>query len=712
MNEERRKERRWDVDNIPQELKDLPIWVGFRFKPQKGRKPKKEPYNAVTGGHAQSNNPKTWCDFNTVISKAEALRFDAIGIGVVEPYVVCDIDNSIKDNEASALAKSIISKFPSYTEFSPSKTGFHLIGRGKIPKDRVFKTLDVEMYSKTRFLTITGDLVDGERSIICDVDVTDLYNELTALNDANKEVDALLKKVAKSKDKESFFKLHEGKWEGEYPSQSEADLGFCNKLAFWTGKNAGLMDRLFRKSGLMRPKWDEKHFSDGRTYGADVIAKAIAGCGDVYGAGNLSDYTPKKINSNEVADAILEKHRLINFADTYYEYRSGCYRSLFIEEVQKWIKDVCGAMFSASRLRNVLVALKTETFIKPDIINGVSFLNVKNGLYDIDNMRLVPHSADVYSINQLNVTYRDDAECPIWTKSLEQIFENDAERIELLQEFFGYCLTRENDYEKALFLFGEGANGKSVVLYVLEELIGKENCSSIALEKFNDSHYIARLRDKLVNISLETNAKTNVYDNMFKAIVTGDTISADEKYGQPFQFKPYCKLLFSTNNMPRVGDKSEGYYRRLLILPFNRQFNKEERDHKLKYKIASSELDGIFLWALNGLKRLRDRGYFEESASMLNVKDEYRKENNNVIIFVEEMCVLDAHDDISKDDLYQAYNNWCLDSGYRPLSKITFGRELIRQYASVNKGRSSFARTWKGIRLRREGEVDVSGRPY
>jgi putative DNA primase/helicase len=247
---------------------------------------------------------------------------------------------------------------------------------------------------------------------------------------------------------------------------------------------------------------------------------------------------------------------------------------------------------------------------------------------------------------------------------------------------------------------------------VLEELIGKENCSSIALEKFNDSHYIARLRDKLVNISLETNAKTNVYDNMFKAIVTGDTISADEKYGQPFQFKPYCKLLFSTNNMPRVGDKSEGYYRRLLILPFNRQFNKEERDHKLKYKIASSELDGIFLWALNGLKRLRDRGYFEESASMLNVKDEYRKENNNVIIFVEEMCVLDAHDDISKDDLYQAYNNWCLDSGYRPLSKITFGRELIRQYDSVNKGRCSSARTWKGIRLRREGEVDISGRPY
>jgi len=712
MNGESRREKRWNVENIPQELKDLPIWVGFKFEPQPGKKPKKVPINIKTGGPAKSNDSSTWCSFDELMSRADVLNLDAIGFAVIDPYVVCDIDNSVKNRIASPFAKRIISEFSSYAEFSPSKTGIHTVGKGKIPRDRVLTTLDVEIYSKTRFLTITGDLVEGEVSVIRDVDIADLYNELVALDDANKEVNALFKKVKKSKDKELFFKLYEGKWQDDYPSQSEADLAFCNKLAFWTSKDPEFIDRVFRKSGLMRPKWDEKHFGDGRTYGADVIAKAIAGCRDVYSASDSSAYTPKKINSNEVADAIIEKRRLINFADTYYEYRNGCYRSLFIEEVQKWIKDVCGAMFSASKLRNVLVALKTESFIKPDIINGVSVLNVKNGLYDIDNMRLVPHSADVYSINQLNVTYRDDADCPVWKKSLEQIFENDEERIKLLQEFFGYCLTRENDYEKALFLFGEGANGKSVVLYVLEELIGKENCSSIALEKFNDSHYIARLRDKLVNISLETNAKTNVYDNMFKAIVTGDTISADEKYGQPFQFKPYCKLLFSTNNMPRVGDKTEGYYRRLLILPFNRQFNKEERDPKLKYKIASSELDGIFLWALNGLKRLRDRGYFEESASMLNVKDEYRKENNNVIIFVEELCVLDAHDDISKDDLYQAYNNWCVDSGYRPLSKITFGRELIRQYASVNKGRCSSARTWKGIRLRKEGEVDISGRPY
>ena len=713
MEDERRKEKRWDISNIPQQLKDLSIWVGFKFLPQPGKKSKKIPINIKTGGPAKSNDASSWCAFSELITRVETLNLDAIGFAITQPYIGIDIDSCMSESGSSPLSRKIMSSLNSYTEYSPSGKGIHIICQGELSRDRKFSSCNVEMYSRNRFFTITGHIVAGKSTIEeRKGELSRVFEEVEAFEKESKSFKTVLNRIKRSRDKDAFFNLYDGNWQAAYPSQSEADLALCNKLAFWAGKDAGLMDSLFRQSALMRPKWDERHFSDGRTYGADVIAKAIDGCADVYNASNTTASISKRINSNDVADAILTHHKLINFADTYYEYRGGCYRALFIEEVQKWVKDVCGAGFSASKLRNVLVALKTETFVKPDVINGITLFNAKNGLYDIGNMRLVPHSPDVYSINQLNVTYKEDAKCALWQKSLEQIFENDADRIMLLQEYFGYCLTRDNDYEKALFLFGEGANGKSVVLYVLEELVGKENCSSIPLEKFNDTHYIARLRDKLVNISLETNAKTNVYDNMFKAVVTGDTISADEKYGQPFQFKPYCKLLFSTNNMPRVGDKTEGYYRRLLILPFNRQFSKEERDPKLKHKIAASELDGIFLWALNGLTRLRKRGYFEESTSMLTMKDAYRKENNNVIIFVEERCVLDLQDEISKDELYQAYRNWCLDSEYRPLSKIIFGRELTRQYPSVDRDRCSSARTWRGIRLRREGETDDSERPF
>ena len=294
--------------------------------------------------------------------------------------------------------------------------------------------------------------------------------------------------------------------------------------------------------------------------------------------------------------------------------------------MHKWIKRITRQKFSVSKVNNILLALKTETFKKPDDIKTVQCLNLKNGLFDIDTYELKSHTPDVFSINQLNVNYDANARCDLWFKSLGEIFENDAERIGLLQEYFGYCLTRETDYEKALFLNGEGANGKTVILYVLEQLLGKENISSVPLEKFNDFHYLARLSGSLANISIETNAKSEVYDNTFKAVVTGDTISADAKYGQPFEFKPFCKLVFSTNNMPRVDDKTEGFYRRLLIIRFERQFSKEERDPKLKYKIVKGELDGVFIWALEGLRRLRKRGYFDDSRLMEDEIINYRME--------------------------------------------------------------------------------------
>ncbi|MBL7130686.1 MAG: hypothetical protein ISS45_04715 [Candidatus Omnitrophica bacterium] len=694
---------------IPDELRKLKTWVGYITK-QNGGRVDKIPMNVLTGCPAKSNDPATWTDFDNAVGLAVQRNYAGIGFMFQPPYVGLDFDHCVKDGVISSQAQDILKLLNTYSEFSPSGRGIHAICKGDIPRARKISKLGLEIYTKGRFFTVTGNrLVDYPAELNeCTGALKTVFSQFVDRGPA----DNILTLITKSQDAERFQRLYSGQWQSDYASQSEADLALCNKLAFWTGKDAGLMDSLFRQSALMRPKWDERHFGDGRTYGEVVITKAVEGCSEVYSSESLDKATIKRINANEIADHILKHHRLINFADTYYEYRNGCYRLLFIEEVQKWIKDACGMGFSASKLRNVLVALKTETFVKPDVINSVSFLNVKNGLYDVDNMKLISHTPQVYSINQLNVTYRNNAQCLLWVKTLREIFEDDSARIMLLQEYFGYCLTRDTDYEKSLFLFGEGANGKSVVLYVLEELIGRENCSSIPLEKFNDMHYVAQLRDKLVNISLETNAKADVYDNMFKAIVTGDTIAADEKYGQPFQFKPYCKLLFSTNNMPRVKDKTEGYFRRLLVLPFNRQFTVNERNPKLKYKIAGSELDGIFLWALNGLNRLRERGYFEESASMRAVKDEYRKENNNVIIFVDEVCVIDAHAEVKKDELYQAYHDWCFASGYKALRKIAFGRELQRQYEFVTDARSSYERRWEGIRLRREGESDDSVRPY
>jgi len=280
MKKERRKEK--NRENIPQVLKNLPVWVGFKFTPQKGKKDKKIPVNVATGKNARCNDPKTWHAFNDVVNGADNL--DAIGFAITSPYVGVDIDGCVKDGIISPFAQKIISELDSYTEYSPSRTGVHIICKGTLPKDRKFSSFNVEMYSGSRFFTVTGDIVAG-----CGSDIQErsgklksLHEYLENLDSAKKQIKSILSRIRKSKDADGFFKLYQGNWKTDYPSQSEADLALCNKLAFWTGKDVSLLDEMFRTSGLMRSKWDEKHFSDGKTYGQSVIDKAISGCSDVY----------------------------------------------------------------------------------------------------------------------------------------------------------------------------------------------------------------------------------------------------------------------------------------------------------------------------------------------------------------------------------------------------------------------------------------------
>jgi len=233
---------------------------------------------------------------------------------------------------------------------------------------------------------------------------------------------------------------------------------------------------------------------------------------------------------------------------------------------------------------------------------------------------------------------------------------------------------------------------------VLAELLGNQNYSAVPLEKFNNMHYVANLFGKLANISIETNAKAEVYDSIFKAVVSGDPVEADYKFAAPFTFHPFCKLIFAVNNLPRVDDKTEAFFRRLIILRFNRIFSEREQNKNLKHELMS-ELDGIFLWFLEGLKRLRKRGYFSIGESIQTEIAQYKRDNNNVLVFVEEECDLDIGESISKQDLYDEYVRYCKDNGNRPLSKLKFGKELLKRFSGIEDQRTYTQRIWAGIDL-------------
>ena len=301
----------------------------------------------------------------------------------------------------------------------------------------------------------------------------------------------------------------------------------------------------------------------------------------------MEDKGKDSFTYNQIAEQIRSERELLFCDGIYYEYQDGVYTSVKEDYIRKIIKDNLGDKFSVHASSEVLLSLRVEIAINDsEELNNTDLVNLKNGMLDLGTLTLLPHSPQYKSTIQLPVEYNPDACCHKWQRTLHEIFIDDPVKTDILQEFFGLCLTRETRHAKALFLIGEGANGKSTILHVLEQVLSKRNYASIPLEQFNNTHYTANLYNKLANISIETNAKSSVYDSLMKAVVSGDTITADFKYLPPFQFNPCCKLIFALNNMPRVDDKTDSFFRRLIIVRFNRQFGEEEQNKNLNRTVT------------------------------------------------------------------------------------------------------------------------------
>lgn len=285
---------------IPEKLLEYDQWLCWRTDARDG-KLTKIPVDPSSGGFASTTDSDTWMTFQD--ARMYAQEGDANGLGFVftndDPLVGVDLDDC-RDRETGYIddwAASIIERLGSYTETSPSGTGFHVLISGDLPGERN-RTGDLEMYETTRFFTVTGNHLQGTQPTIQErrTVLEAVYDEHLAVADTTDESarasdgqqtnhglddDELLKRARDAANSEKFVRLWRGDTSG-YESHSEADMALCSLLAFWTGGDPKQMDRLFRESGLMREKWDETHFADGSTYGEKTIDRAIAGTSDFY----------------------------------------------------------------------------------------------------------------------------------------------------------------------------------------------------------------------------------------------------------------------------------------------------------------------------------------------------------------------------------------------------------------------------------------------
>jgi putative DNA primase/helicase len=330
----------------------------------------------------------------------------------------------------------------------------------------------------------------------------------------------------------------------------------------------------------------------------------------------------------------------------------------------------------------------------------------RNGLMEIDKALggdLVLTSLDPRWFSRVCFPFslQLDASCPKWENFLNQVLPAPEDRA-LVQEIFGYCLVPDTRYHKFFLLIGEGGNGKGVVLSVLTELLGEENVSSVPLEDFADKFGLESTVDKLANIVHETEANKKLPEGTLKSYVSAERITVNRKHLKDMQVKPSARLLVATNEMPQFKDQSEGMARRFVPLRFPVSIRPEQRDPDLLSKLLP-ELPGIFLWALEGLRRLRARNGFDLPESSQALIEEARPERPTSDEFLTQLCEPDPLGWMATEELYVAYRNWC-SSMARPVDrKAMFCSRIEGVVGGTRKQREgSNPRRWgyAGLRLK------------
>ena len=361
----------------------------------------------------------------------------------------------------------------------------------------------------------------------------------------------------------------------------------------------------------------------------------------------------------------------------------------------------------------------------PSFENGTDWidssqLSFKNGRVDGNEIVLRGSAAvldptpRLFNFSQLTYEYDLSRTCPTWISFLNQSLP-DRQTQEILQEWIGshFSLKKslEAKYQKFALFQGEGANGKSVVCNVMRCLLGFENISAVPLEAFDPTRTFPLFATlgKIANIVEEIGETDKAAEGLLKDFVSGAMMTIERKHRDAFNMRPTARLTFATNNLPRFSDRTDGLWRRLLLIPFRVQILDESKQNRNlvnpEWWIESGELPGVFNWAMEGLRRLLTRGRFLEAEESLQAKVEFRNEFNPARGFLRDHCVLGPEKRVSSRELYTAYARHVQDDGLRALGHPQFSMEVKREFPQVtlsanpkhfNDGRS---REWGGVDL-------------
>jgi len=413
---------------------------------------------------------------------------------------------------------------------------------------------------------------------------------------------------------------------------------------------------------------------------------------------NLKHYL---VLSIENALQFAEKNRwgLCKNHDFIYLYNGTFWDEIDKETFQKFLGEAAEQMgvakFSARfyQFREQLFKqfLATAYLPTPDSNKDKVLINLLNGTFEISpqGMKLRPFDRSDFITYQLPFEHNPRAKAPLFEAYLNRVLP-DMERQRVLAEYLGFVFIKHGSNalkeEKALILYGSGANGKSVFFEVVNALLGTNNVSSYSLQSLtNDNGYFrAKLANKLVNYASEING--NLEASIFKQLVSGEPVEARLPYGQPFILKQYAKLIFNCNELPKDVEHTNAYFRRFLIVPFDVTIPPKEQDKSLHTKIIEKELSGVFNWVLQGLNRLLEQKKFSDCEAAQQAVERYKIESDSVQMFLSEYGYnTSTTNEIPLKDMFAEYRCYCMESGFKSCSLRTMADRLRNSGYSTDR---------------------------
>jgi len=418
------------------------------------------------------------------------------------------------------------------------------------------------------------------------------------------------------------------------------------------------------------------------------------------------------LSINGCANYILENYPVVTPRDDkdsyYYDKKDGFYKHGLEELIKEEIKSVLDEsdehpdIFRTAHVKEIMMQIHAATYIDRDRLNKpINLIPMQNGIYNIETHEFSQFSPDFLFTFKLPIIYNQQATCENFTKWLEEKQPDKAMR-DTLQEAFGYCLYRDNRFQKAFFIFGPRRSGKSTFLNVLKKFLGeRDNVAALSLQQILDDKFtLAYLYEKIANIYADLSPAALKDTGKFLVITGGDSVTAEKKYGNPFSFTPITRLFFSANVIPMSYNRDLAFYRRWIVIEFSQQTTEKDIDEKKTQQLTSEEeMSGIFNWGIEGLKRLTINHKFSYPYDEHQVKDIYERNSDSIGSYINNYVEEDDENKIKKRDVYSDYVRYCNENRLDIKNQVTFGR-IFKDITGCGIGRLGDIPAYAGVRLK------------